>query len=307
MSTHATSDRAPERADASVLEPGSADWERDLDAAFAVLLDHPVDAFDPSADYAVYYRNVPGCPRLLGLLDTVEALTQVLEPDDAAGRHPVLGVCLGHDWGLDLARSEFEFAAVDDPALASALKSLPDSAWLDRHHTLLHGASVAAALSLQGLPASALATAFEADVLDLFVTLRVVTDGSLRHAMRAATRTGAGPDGLLPNQDELALVPFAAGVFGGSEQDEPSAGVEAERDRLLAEVRDPRLRAHLWSPYLDRVWDRREDGTLAGASPAARYRSISGRPETTFLVAWDLAYYGEVSLAVVQTGGLAPA
>lgn len=137
------------------------------------------------------------------------------------------------------------------------------------------------------------------------MTLRVATDGTLRGALATATRTGAGPDGLRPDAAEQQLLGYAAGVFM-DDSDEPSPGLAAERDRLLAPIRDARLRAHVWTPYLDMSWARDADGTLVGADPAVRYPSPDERPGMVWVHAWDLAYYGEISLAVMQTGGRPP-
>jgi hypothetical protein len=55
---------------------------------------------------------------------------------------------------------------------------------------------------------------------------------------------------------------------------------------FLAKSGDPRLRAHVWSPHLDRPWD-------PGGTPQQR-DFLPGEP----VGAWDPACFGEISLVV---------
>ncbi|GIJ45180.1 hypothetical protein Val02_20660 [Virgisporangium aliadipatigenens] len=279
-------------------------WEAEQTAGFGVLLGRPFAAFDPAGAYALYYRNVHAPGPLFERLGHADDLGLVLRPGGYE-RPAALTVCLDRSWGLDLGRSEFEFDNVTDEPLRNALAWLPDSAFLDKERATLHGRELATALAIHGVRPAHVAAAVKAGTAQVAMTLRVATDGTLRAAMTAATRTGAGPEGLRPVQEEAGLVPFAVALFTDPEG-EPAPGIAAARDRVLAPVADPRLRAHLWSPYLDRVWDRADDGTLTGADPAGRFRTLAQRTGAVFVAAWDLAYYGELSLAVVQTGGSAP-
>ncbi|MFE9096282.1 hypothetical protein [Streptomyces sp. NPDC007264] len=278
----------------------STAWQRELTAAFSVLLGGPLESFDPAAEYALYYRNTIDRSMLFELLDDVGQFGRVLSPSADGGRPQALKVCLGLDWGLDLARSEFELCPDDGTAFARALDSLPDTAFLDRHRTTLPGRELARLLPAHGLGPADIVSASEDGTLDVGVTLRVATDGTLRDAMVTATRSAAGPDGLRPGPEEAAVLSTTDVFTFFGDQLSPAAA--AERDRLLAPVGDPRLRAHIWSPYLDMPWDRAEDGTVVG-TPAVRYRSVADRPGTAVVAAWDLSYFGEISLAVVQTGG----
>jgi hypothetical protein len=279
-------------------------WEAEQTAAFGVLLGRPFEAFDPAGMYALYYRNTHAAAPLFDRLGHADDLGLVLRPGHD-GRPAGLTVCLDRSWGLDLGRSEFVFGAVTDETVSKALAWLPDSAFLDPRRTTLSGRELATALALHGLRPPQVAAALMAGTVEMSMTLRVAVDGTLRGAMTAATRSGDGPDGLRPTEAEAGLVPYAVALFVDPDE-EPPPGIAAARDRALAPVTDPRLRAHLWSPYLDRVWDRADDGSLAGADPAERYRGLAERSRAVFVAAWDLAYHGELSLAVVQTGGSAP-
>jgi hypothetical protein len=108
-----------------------------------------------------------------------------------------------------------------------------------------------------------------------------------------AFRAKRGPDGLRPDPAEVALLPLMPGVFGADDEALPPA-VAADRDRLLAPIGDAALRAHLWSPYLDMPWDRREDGTVRAAPTI---HSVAGEP----VAVWHLAYHGDVALAIART------
>jgi len=146
----------------------------------------------------------------------------------------------------------------------------------------------------------------EDGTITVATTFRVVTDGTLRDALLTAIRGRQGPDGLRPGPDEAAILPLTPSLFSDDHEELPSA-VATERDRLLAPIGDPRLRAHLWSPYLDRPWDRADDGTIGATSTVPPgWQSLTARPGTTFIAAWDLAYFGEVSLAVMRTDGALP-
>jgi hypothetical protein len=72
---------------------------------------------------------------------------------------------------------------------------------------------------------------------------------------------------------------------------EMAAESAIERERFLpAAIRDPRLRAHLWQPYLDRPWDKPGIDTCGG----------DDLPGTTVAV-WQLAYDNAVQLLLMQT------
>lgn len=236
-------------------------WEQDLAAAFSVLLGRPVDEFDPEATYAVYYVN--------------RAVDEQW-------------VCLAADWGLDLARSVFEFEFTGESALAQAFGARPDSTSIAESCRTVTGDELAAVLVKHGLGLAEVVSGLQDGTFTVGVSFRVVTDGTLRDAVLTAIRGKHGPDRLRPGQDERAVLSLPPGMFE-DEEDLPPV-LAAERDRLLAPVRDPRLRAHIWSPYLDRPWDR--PGISSGGPDL---------PGITRVAAWDLAYFGDVRLAVMRT------
>jgi hypothetical protein len=282
---------------------GDAAWDRDLTAAFSVLLGAPLESFDPTGEYALYYRNTLDERELFELLDDVDPLRRVVSPAAGGDRPAVLLLCLGLGWGLDLAWSQFELDAQAGTAVGDALDTLPGTAFFSRRRATLTGDELAGLLSAHSLGTADVAAASKDGTLDVDVTLRVVTDGTLRDAMVTAIRGAHGPDGLRPSGEEAQLLPTAAGVFMFTDDVEPPPpAVAAERDRLLGDgIQDPRLRAHVWSPYLDMPWERGEDGTVQ-STPATRYQSMAQRPDMDVVAAWDLSYFGEVSLAVVRTG-----
>ena len=264
-------------------------WEQDLTAAFTVLLGKPVDAFDPEAAYTLYYINRTIHDRWVwGALDHADSLRQTWAPGDDGERPMLLQICLALDWSLDLARSVFEFDFTKDSALSRAFGARPESNRVAEACRTVTGDELASVLTEHDLGLADIVSGIQDGAFSIGVSFRVVTDGTLRDALLTAIRGKHGVDGLRPGPDEAAILGLLPGLFDGGQ--EPSADVTAERDRLLAPVGDPRLRAHLWSPYLDRPWDR--PGISCGG-PAL--------PGTTRVAAWDLAYFGEVQLAVTRT------
>jgi hypothetical protein len=273
---------------------GDDPWEQDLTAAFSVLLGRPLDTFDPGAEYALYYAHRALLDEWVwGAIGDAETLRRTLEPGGTGGRHELLEMCLAPDWGLDLARSVFEFEFDEESALSRALGARPDRG---RHTAesgrILTGEELAAVLTKHGLgPGDILS-----DPCFLDVQYRVVTDGTLRDALLTAIRAKQGPEGLRPGPGEEATAPMALVAFDDSVEDEADLTPEeqAEWNRILAPIRDPRLRSHIWRPYLHRPWAK--PGISDGGGP--------NQPGAAYVAGWDLAHYGDVQLAIMQTGGL---
>ncbi|WP_406290456.1 hypothetical protein [Embleya sp. NBC_00896] len=266
-------------------------WEQDLTAAFSVLLGRPVDSFAPEAKYALYYINSALDDQWVwGKFDDADSLRQTWGPGDDGDRPALLQICLALDWGLDLARSVFEFDFTGESALSRAFGARPDSNRVAEACRTVTGDELATVLTEHGLGLADIVSGLKDGTFTVGVSFRVVTDGTLRDTLLTAIRGKQGPDRLRPGPDETAILALLPGLFEGERELPPE--VADERDRLLAPVRDPRLRAHIWSPYLDRPWDR--PGISSGGPD---------QPGTTRVAAWDLAYFGEVRLAVTQTEG----
>jgi hypothetical protein len=262
-------------------------WEQDLTAAFTVLLGRPADSFDPEAEYSLYYV-VNGAIRadwIWGTLDA-DSLRRTCGPDDG-GRHKLLDICLDADWSLDLAQSAFEFDFTAESALSRALGArVVPNRWDTRRVT---GDELATIFTEHGLGPSDVVSGLEDDTVDVAVYWRVVTDGTLRDTVLTAIRGKQGPDRMRLSDAESAILGLAFELFESEKLTTESANA---RDRLLASIRDPRLRAHLWR-YMDRPWDEPGIETSGAGGPDL--------PGTTCVVAWDLAYYGDVRLVVMQT------
>ncbi|MFF8513535.1 hypothetical protein ACF064_36420 [Streptomyces sp. NPDC015492] len=266
-------------------------WEQDLTASFSVLLGRPVDSFDPEAGYALYYINSAVDDQWVwGTLDDADSLRRTCGPGDDGDRPALLQICLALDWSLDLARSVFEFDFTGESAFSRAFGARPDSNLVAEACRTVAGDELATVLTEHGLGLADIVSGLQDGTFTVGVSFRVVTDGTLRDALLTAIRGKGGPDRLRPGPDEAATLALAPGLFDSERELPPEAA--AERDRLLAPVGDPRLRAHIWSPYLDRPWDR--PGISSGGPD---------QPGTNRVAAWDLAYFGEIRLAVTQTEG----
>lgn len=275
---------------------GDGSWDRDLMAAFTVLLGRPVDGFASGADYRLYYLNTAnpeGVRWFFTALDDGESLRRVWLSEV---RPTVLETCLSPDWRLDLGRSVFEIDFLEESGLAEAFGALPHSNLVSEAVRVVSGRELAAVLGSHGLGPAEVAGGIGGGAFTVRTALRVVTDGSLRDALLAAIRGRRGPDGLRPGPGEAAFLPLVNAVFTDNHEEPPPAV-----ERLLASIGDARLRTHLWSPYLDRPWDRG-----GGAGVPTWWRFVADRSRATFVAAWDLAYFGEISLAVVRDGA-APA
>ncbi|RMI42417.1 hypothetical protein EBO15_19445 [Actinomadura harenae] len=256
-----------------------------------MLLGRPMDGFDPDAEYALYYVNSAVDDLWVwGTLDDADSLRRTWGPGDDGDRPTLLQICLALDWSLDLGRSVFEFDFTEESALSRAFGARPDSNQVAEACRTVTGDELAVVLTRHGLAPDDIVSGIEDDAFTVRVSFRVVTDGTLRDALLTAIRGKQGPDGLRPGPDEAAILVLLPSLFDGAR--EPSPEAATERDRLLAPVGDPRLRAHIWSPYLDRPWDR--PGVSSGGPDL---------PGTTRVAAWDLAYFGEVRLAITQTVG----
>ncbi|BEL04633.1 hypothetical protein Q0Z83_028240 [Actinoplanes sichuanensis] len=192
--------------------------------------------------------------------------------DFDAGREYVLyylnslspDLALSPDWEFDQDRSVFEIEFLEESALAEALGARPDSNKVADAVRTVSGRELAG----HGFTRAALA----GDDVSVTVAHRVVTGGSLHDALLTAIRGRRGPDGLRPAPAERLEAIFPV----------PESPPPAEFDT----IEDPRLREHLWSPYLDRPWD-------PGGKPLSR-DFLPGEP----VGVWDLAYFGEISLVV---------
>jgi hypothetical protein len=171
---------------------------------------------------------------------------------------------LSPDWVIDLDRSVFEIEFLEESPLAEALGARPDSNLVAEAFRTVSGQELAA----HGFTAADLA----GDDVEVTTAVRVITDGSLRDAMLTAIRGRNGPDGLRPAPEERLDA-----IFLDAETPPPAE---------LGTIGDPRLRAHIWSPYLDRPWD-------PGGTPQKR-DFLPGEQAG----AWDLAYFGDISLVV---------
>lgn len=244
-------------------------WEQDLTAAFTLLLGRPVDGFEGGREYGLYYVNKvnpDGARQFFTALDGVGALRETRS----------LEVALSPDWRFDLGRSVFEIEFHEESALAWAFGARPESNLVAEAMRTVSGRELADTLAAHGLTPAEVAGSLGDEAVTAVIAFRVVTDGSLRGAMRTAIRGDRGPDGLRPDPEEgrAALFPDAV----------PPA------DGALDTIRDPRLRAHVWSPYLDQPWE--PGGTAAGCP------FVPGDP----VGAWDLAYFGDISLTVTAAG-----
>jgi hypothetical protein len=262
-------------------------WDQELTAACSVLLGRSVDSFDAEAEYVLRYVNTVFVETwLFKMVDDAGTLDRVWQPADDGTRPTVLAVCLGLDWGLDLSRSRFELDFTEQSALARAFGARPESNLVAEACRTVTGRELAATLTAHGMGPADVAAGIEAGDFSVRTTFRVVTDGTLRDAMLTAMRAKRGPDGLRPGPEEAATLPLTASLFTDDQEELPPA-VAAQRNRLLAPVSDPRLRAHLWSPYLDMPWDRGKDGSVPVVP-------VTG----TTIAAWHLAYFGEVALSI---------
>ncbi|MFG2915895.1 hypothetical protein ACGF0D_23795 [Kitasatospora sp. NPDC048298] len=204
---------------ASVNSPApEADWDRRLAEAFAVLLGRPLEEYDPKA---VYAARVSG-----NLMDEsgFERDAAWVHPAALRGEHPVAADLYLFDEaertpGFDASRSLFEFRPSDAPRadLPEGFAAAVEAACFTR--ALVRGADLGALAERYGvdLASPALAGAWSVHFA------RLVCDGTLLDALRAALGTGRTPE---------ELTPFSA---------EP----EEDWEEALAAIPHPGLRAHL--------------------------------------------------------------
>ncbi|MFI1031502.1 hypothetical protein [Streptomyces sp. NPDC020951] len=197
------------------------DWERSLTQAFGVLLGRPLSDFDPGAEYAVYYSG----NWLYESGSTTDPAW--LEPTALAGRetrtdenlllldevgYPALRFDASRSlFEIDIYAAEFPAAFKEELAAVDLAGSgrLPEVRGIDLARlTARHGVD----LTSSGPPENAWC----------LTRARIVSDGTLLDALRAATGMGQGPDGLVP-----------------------SGTADAETEAAIAAVEHPGIRAHL--------------------------------------------------------------
>ncbi|XVU20970.1 hypothetical protein ACQPZJ_27285 [Actinoplanes sp. CA-054009] len=191
------------------------EWQQTLAEGFSVLLGRPLDEFDPTTSYAVYYSCGDLADDLFAKGFDVAPLArgEIVHPPFAS--MPVLGTLLEEwdliapHWSIDLGRSTFRAAVEGDGAEVG----VPE---LDAG---LPGTDLGRLLIERDLTPRDLRDAYPE------VEFRVHTDGSLLGALAAATGATRGPDHLFPLS--------------------PDWGVDPACDERLAAVPHPALRDHL--------------------------------------------------------------
>ncbi|MEU9606801.1 hypothetical protein [Streptomyces sp. NPDC048057] len=249
--------------------PQDGDWDRQLAAAFAVLLGRPLGEYDPDATYAacvagnllyeVGFRRDPAWVR----------------PEALRGAEPVVWDCALFDDAersplFDASGSIFDFSTADDtsPALPADFAAALGSACFAR--ILIRGADLAPLVAQYGID---LAAPAHADTWTVFVA-RLASDGTLPDALRTALATGRTPEDLIP---------FTA------EPDEEWADA-------LASITHPELRAHLGYFCTDG-----EEGLMPlGADATACGLEDEGCAP---IAAWEDGH-GQVDIAILQLSPL---
>ncbi|RFU41027.1 hypothetical protein DZF91_14020 [Actinomadura logoneensis] len=239
-------------------------WRDQLTHAFEVLLGRPLGDFDQDADYAAYFGG--------NLIDELDFMRDAAWTSPAAlrGDEPVVWESPVFDLDepvptFDASRSVFEFGKDGLPPEFEA--DLASAAFAGR---LVLGADLADLLDAHDLAG--------ADLEGTWTVCRprLVSDGTLYDAMRAATSLGAGPESLLPFEAEPA----------------------AEWQEALAGLEPPGLAAHLGFFCTD------GDEGLAylGADPRVQDRFT---PEGGTVIAHWEEGQDQVELTVVRLPGRA--
>ncbi|MGX2992967.1 hypothetical protein JNUCC64_01525 [Streptomyces sp. JNUCC 64] len=278
----------------SVPEPVPAPqpWERELARAFEVLLDAPFGpgaAAGPAPEprYAFFHQDDLMPSTVLG-----DLLDGELDPDAVARGIPVDGARYDEDgvplgwsgWSFDLGRSiwlwEDDAFDPDGPfgaAAAGALDAVAHPARDSRR--AVSGADLARVFAEHG---DSLDEVDEDELLMAGLLLRVDTDGTLFDAMRAATWTTGGPEGLVP-------LP-------------PEAEVEPRWDAALSRVPGARLRDHLRLLCLTDHWARGDGARYLGPGncPAA-LDWFADQPGHQVVAGWELGE-GQAASAVFRIG-----
>ncbi|MGX2998565.1 hypothetical protein JNUCC64_30600 [Streptomyces sp. JNUCC 64] len=273
----------------SVPDPLTArrTWRNELAHAFEVLLGGPLDAFPAEGGYACYHWDDLGqYDALTGLLGGRVDLAAVARGGPVTGDHEAEGDPSGRDrWSYDLGRSVWLFEAdalgadgpfgqATGPALRAVSLPAPDS------ERAVHGADFARVLAERdGGPAGI----DEAELTGRTTLLaRIGTDGTLFGAMRAATGTLGGPDGLTGFQKGVEVAP--------------------EWEEELRRVPDARLRDHLRMLSLAEE-DARCDGAyyLGPGRCSGDFDWIAALPGHQAVAGWEFGE-GQASSAVFRTG-----
>ena len=245
------------------------DWPAALRAAFEILLRRPLDAYDPEATYALYHWDDILNDEFFEAGHTMEELHA---PESRHGS-PVADTGepeLDPDrWAFDLGRSVFE---VDD-------WELPVREQLHRVRLPAKG-SVAVLGGEFGRVLVQRDVSF-AEVSDELTTvlLRVVTDGSLFDAMRAATWTMSAPEGL---------VPFREG-----------AEVDERWRTALDPIEPPALRQHMRMLCLTAHWARSDGAHYIGRRCPDMLDTLAKLPGHAVVAGWEFGE-GQAASAIVQ-------
>ncbi|MCF2533524.1 hypothetical protein [Yinghuangia soli] len=239
-------------------------WRAGLPTAFAALLGRPLDAFAPTATYALYHWDDELSAEFFEFFPGTDALLTVATSDPEAfdEEYPLSWT----HWQLDLARSLFLLDG-DVPPQVAALS-------LDPSAPVVTGTDLARLLA---------AGHAAPDDLTMTVLARVAGDGTLFDAMRAATWTGG-------NLSDLA--DFRTG-----------AEAEPRWDAALAAVDHPVLRDHLRMLCLAEPWSRSDGARYLGAGDCPpEFTWLAERPSHTLLAAWEFGE-SQASSAVFRIGG----
>lgn len=218
-----------------------SEWEQLLRRELQRFLSEPL-ADDPGkARYALYHWDDMLAAEFFAATD-LDQLAALAEPRScvvaAAGTSGT-----GWDrWAFDLGRSIF---AVDAAGDIEALAGRPAADLLAAAHRsagrgVVHGVELARVLHRHGIAPQA----FAGDGMVMPVHVRVVTDGSLLDALRAATGT----------MDRAGLEPV-----------DPDADVDPRWRPALDAIADAGLRSHLSALFLDEESARAYGGEYCGA------------------------------------------
>lgn len=241
----------------------------ELEKAYEVLLCAPLSRFAGGA-YATYVWSDYLQSSIDWTAATLKKMAMPLKPRSAIKGD--LASPRGIDWDrfdLDLAQSIF---LIHDVGVA-AKKVLEPFAKGSRG---LSGQSLAAALAAKKLGAKALAD--EAGEFFIPVVGRVVTDGTLRDAMAAATWTASAPRGLL--------------------RPEPQVEVDPAWEQRLKTLVDPKVRAHFGCLCQTPNGSRSSGATFLGKRWPSRFEVVKALGHKV-LAGWELGE-GQGSIAVVR-------
>ncbi len=242
----------------------------DLERAYEILLGAPLASFDAGGQYAVFVWDDMTAAEFFEELDADDLMVSP-EPTPAAACGVRGDEMAWSRFEFDLARSFFlvdELELEDEDAL-EAIKAATEEGGDMRG---LFGAALGALLKELALDPA------EIEGVCMPLNARLVTDGTLADAMRAATWTMNAPEGLW--------------AFG------PRCTVEPRWEKALAAVRDPALRDHLRMLCLTAHSARGDGAWFAGRGCPGLMEWLASRGHRV-LAAWEFGE-GQASLAVFQ-------